>query len=219
VRGWDAPIRDDIGDRSPHGAVNLERGIVVSCNAFFAQLGVYAVGPESLMQTASLFGISAAKPNTAEQLAKYLPQSAYGQGQVVASPLQMACVAATIANQGNQVHGRWVMDASNPPDRVPQSILVPADAALIARAMRGVILEGTARKLRGVSPAVAGKTGTAEIGGGQSHSWFIGFAPYGAASKRIAFALLIENGGYGGKAAVPMMSSIITAAHDLRLIQ
>ncbi|HEX5731526.1 MAG TPA: FtsW/RodA/SpoVE family cell cycle protein [Blastocatellia bacterium] len=219
VRGWGAPVRDDISDRSPHGAVNLQQGIVVSCNAFFAQLGTYAVGPESLMQTASLFGISTANPDTAEQLAKFIPQSAYGQGEVVASPFQMARVAATMANGGNLVLGRWVTDTSNTRVQGPQSVLAPADAAFISLAMRGVVTKGTARRLSGVSPAIAGKTGTAEIAGGPSHSWFIGFAPYDAASKSIAFAILVENGGYGGRAAVPMASGIVSAARDLQLIR
>ncbi len=60
---------------------------------------------EPLLDTANLLGIAAASPNTAAQLKKSLPQSSYGQGQVVASPFQMARVAATVANGGAMPQG------------------------------------------------------------------------------------------------------------------
>ena len=113
VKGWGRPIRDDPTDKAPHGDVNLEKGIVVSCNAYFAQLGTYAVGPEALLATAKALGITVARPNTAAQLKESLPQSSYGQGQVVATPFQMARVAATLADGGTMPEGHWVMDASN----------------------------------------------------------------------------------------------------------
>ena len=83
LKGSRRPIRDDIQDTEPHGTVDLEKGIVVSCNAFFAQLGAYDVGAEPLWTTANLLGILSATPNTADQLKKSLPQASYGQGQVV----------------------------------------------------------------------------------------------------------------------------------------
>ncbi|MEJ7606217.1 MAG: FtsW/RodA/SpoVE family cell cycle protein, partial [Bryobacteraceae bacterium] len=64
VRGWGRPIRDDVADRSPHGSVNMEKGTVVSCNAYYAQLGTYKVRAEALHQTATLLGINVANPNT-----------------------------------------------------------------------------------------------------------------------------------------------------------
>ena len=59
------------------------KGIVVSCNAYFAQLGTYKVGADALHATADLFGIAVANPNTPKKLKDALPQAAYGQGQVV----------------------------------------------------------------------------------------------------------------------------------------
>ena len=56
------PIRDDIQDQAPHGSLNMERGLIVSCNAFFAQLGAYDVGAEPLLDTANMLGIAAAAP-------------------------------------------------------------------------------------------------------------------------------------------------------------
>jgi cell division protein FtsI/penicillin-binding protein 2 len=60
VKGWSRPIRDDIMDKTPHGAVDMRKGIVVSCNAYFAQLGTYKVQADALLETANLLGISVA---------------------------------------------------------------------------------------------------------------------------------------------------------------
>ena len=66
---------------------------------------------------------------------------------------------------------------------------------------------------------IAGKTGTAELANAPSHAWFIGFAPYGAkGGKKIAFAVLVENGQYGGTAAAPIAGEIVAAAHQLGII-
>ena len=70
--------------------------------------------------------------------------------------------------------------------------------SLLAGYMRDVVLTGTGRSLRGNPWRIAGKTGTAELSGKPSHSWFVGFAPFGPATRRIAFAVVIENAGYGG---------------------
>ena len=66
LKGSKRPIRDDVQDSEPHGTVDMEKGIVVSCNAFFAQLGAYDVGAEPLWTTANLLGILSATPNTAD---------------------------------------------------------------------------------------------------------------------------------------------------------
>jgi penicillin-binding protein 2 len=66
---------------------------------------------------------------------------------------------------------------------------------------------------------IAGKTGTAEVTGKAAHSWFTGFAPYGEPGPRIAFAVLVENAGYGARAAAPVASEIVTAAKELGLIK
>ena len=64
--------------------------------------------------------------------------------------------------------------------------------------MRDVVLSGTGRVLRNHPGRIAGKTGTAQLDGRPSHGWFVGFAPFGPAARRIAFAVVIENAGYGG---------------------
>ena len=214
------PIRDDATDRVPHGTVDLAKGIVVSCNAYFAQLGTYDVGPAPLVETAKKLGISVAVPNTPEQLKKALPQSSYGQGQVTATPFQMARVVATIAAGGAMPQGRWVIDESNTRRAAPEAILTGPAVNLISQAMRRVVTSGTAAAfLGGVQPAIAGKTGTAEVQDKNSHSWFIGYAPYDAkAGRKIAVGVIIEHGGYGGRLAAPAAGEIVRAAADFGLI-
>lgn len=219
VRGWPRPIRDDIQDKTAHGTVNLEKGTVVSCNAYFAQMATYLLGPEALHGTADLLGIRVAAPNTPKQLRNALPQAAYGQGQVVATPFQMARVAATLANGGSMPFGRWVTDDSNTRMQEPQAILSREQSERLAQFMRAVVTHGTGRRLSSAQPPVAGKTGTAEIRDAPSHAWFVGFAPYGGSSqRRIGFSVLVEHGRYGGIVAAPIAGEIAAAAHDLGII-
>src|SRR5258707_11964166 len=146
-----------------------------------------------------------------------MPQASYGQGQVVATPLQMARVAATLANGGDMPEGRWVLDDSNTRRAAPVPVLAPDLARSLAGSLRRVVTEGTgARYLAGVQPAIAGKTGTAEVKDKGSHSWFIGFAPYESqGGRRIAFGVIIEHGGYGGRLAAPAAGEIVKTASEL----
>jgi cell division protein FtsW (lipid II flippase) len=212
------PIRDDVQDRTPHGVVDMAKGITISCNAYFAQLGFYKVGAQPLLDTARQFGIFVARPNTADKLKESLAQASYGQGQVVVSPFQMARVAATVANDGKMPQGRWIIDDSNTRIDEPTTILNPELAAQLAGYMRAVVTSGTGRVLHGTSIPIAGKTGTAELSKAPSHAWFIGFAPYGGSGKKIAFAVLVENGRYGGTAAAPIAGEIVQAAKEAGLL-
>jgi peptidoglycan glycosyltransferase len=195
----------------------MEHAIVVSCNAYFAQFGTYDVGAPALLETANLLGIAAASPNTAAELKKSLPQSSYGQGEVVASPFQMARVAAVVANGGQMPQGRWIADESNDRTQAAQALIGPDVAATLGRYMREVVTQGTGRSASGAAVQIAGKTGTAELADAPSHAWFIGFAPY-PAGKRIAFAVLIENGQYGGTYAAPTAAALVNAAQSLGLV-
>jgi peptidoglycan glycosyltransferase len=179
-------------------------------------LGTQLVGARELLRTAEIFGIKAASPNTAAQLQDSLPQASYGQGQVVVSPLQMARVAGAIANRGQVLPGR-VMLEDTPPDAKP--CLAPEQAGTLAQYLRRVVTEGTGREANRAVVAIAGKTGTAELKNRPSHAWFVGFAPHGPAGKKIAFAVLIENGRYGGRVAAPAAADIVNAAAELGLIR
>jgi cell division protein FtsI/penicillin-binding protein 2 len=221
IPGWSRPIRDDVADTVPHGKVDMEKATGVSCNAYFAQLGM-RTGAASLMETARLFDIVIAQPETEARVRANLPQTSYGQAEVLATPFKMARVAAAIASGGTMPFGHWVNDATDRRNRPPVNVTNATVAADVARFMRGVVTDGTARSLRDILPPVAGKTGTAEVQQGPSHAWFAGFAPYGGAAgppgRRIAFAVIIENGGYGGRSATPVAAEIVAAARELGYI-
>jgi peptidoglycan glycosyltransferase len=96
VRGSSRPVRDDPMDTVPHGHTDLHSGLVVSCNAYFAQLA-QELGPKAVLETASVFQIDVSRPQTAAALKGSLPHAGYGQGQVVVSPLKMARVSGAVA--------------------------------------------------------------------------------------------------------------------------
>jgi cell division protein FtsI/penicillin-binding protein 2/cell division protein FtsW (lipid II flippase) len=213
IAGWNRPIKDDVGDHA-HGTLDMERAIAVSCNAYFAQLGVHDVGSKALAETAAKLGISTGDP---ANLGRSLPFAAYGQGEVLVSPFKMARVAAAIAAGGRMPEGRWIEDDSNPRTDAPVEVLPASQAAFLAGAMRRVVTEGTGRNaMAGAQIEIAGKTGTAQLGEGIPHAWFTGFAPYNAdAAHRLAFAVLIEHGGYGARAAAPVAREVMEAALGL----
>jgi cell division protein FtsW (lipid II flippase) len=215
VPGYARPIRDDVMDRHPHGTIDLHRALVVSCNAYFAQLAV-RLGPQPLLEVAQRAEIPLALNNAGPRIRDTLPQIGYGQGEVVASPLRMARLTAAIAADGVIRDVR--VDATAPLPAAHE--LLPAETArTLGRFMRDVVLDGTGRSLRGNATAIAGKTGTAEIAGAPSHSWFVGFAPYGPASRRIAVAVILENAGYGGAGAAPAAGEIVAAAAAAGLVR
>jgi cell division protein FtsI/penicillin-binding protein 2 len=247
IPGWGRPVRDDILATTPHGSVNLHDGLVRSCNAYFAQLAV-KLGPEPLLSTAGQLGISLTQAREAQARVKAtLPQVGYGQGDVVATPLRMARVAAAIASDG-VLRETTSYVGPTPPYVGPTfrsgtdgakagrsgvngvPFLDPDSAHLLARYMRDAVLTGTGRSLAGHPMRIAGKTGTAEVSGKPSHSWFVGFAPAlevrgpdlqvgREATRRIAFAVLIENAGYGSGSAAPAAGEIVAAAAAAGLIE
>ncbi len=216
IAGWNRAIKDDIGDHA-HGTIDMERAIAVSCNAYFAQLGVREVGSKALAETADKLGLSTGDPVALRQA---LPFAAYGQGPVLVTPFKMARVAAVIAAGGQMPQGRWIIGDGNSRLDAPLEVLAPAQAAFLAGAMRRVVTEGTARHvMAGAAIAFAGKTGTAQLDQGMPHAWFAGFAPYEAVPEhRLAFAVIVEHGGYGGRIAAPIAREVMEAAKELGLL-
>jgi cell division protein FtsI/penicillin-binding protein 2 len=208
-------VRDDVLDTHPHGAIGMHDGLALSCNAYFAQLAV-KIGPQALSDAATMLGIPVARDESALRLRATLPHAGYGQGDVVATPLRMARVAAAIAS-GGKLHDVTLEHASRHPST--GELLAPAAAALLRQYLRDAVLSGTARSLRTHPWRIAGKTGTAEVAGAPSHAWFVGFAPFGNAKKRVAFAVVVENAGYGGLAAAPAAGEIVTAAEGSGLLK
>ena len=170
--------------------------------------------PSALCDTANLLGIAAASPDTAAQLKKSLPQSSYGQGQVVASPFQMARVAATVANGGAMPQGRWITDETNArtsaaADRCSPRMPPPRWAEF----MREVVTAGhrpraaAAQRRRWPARPAPPNWPTRPRTPGSSAS-----RPTAAAARKIAFSVLVENGVYGGTAAAPAAAEIVNAA-------
>ena len=188
------------------GKLSLTEALVHSSNIFFAHAGV-AVGAEALQSMSGQFGLTHG-PVAAKWEAE-LVDIAYGQGSLLTTPLELAGVVQTIASSGVRRRPHFVLADKTEALATP---ITPEQAAMIAKALGDVSRRGTARGIFSSLPfSVAGKTGTAQTGNGdkQSHSWFIGFAP--AQNPKIAFAVLIENGGYGAKSAGPAAREILRA--------
>ena len=219
IPGWNRPVHDDDKDHA-HGSLQMRRAIIVSCNGYFAQLGVYRVGTKALAETANLLEISTGPE---KNLHRFLPFAAYGQGEVLVTPFKMARIAATVANDGMMPQGRWVDDGSDGRAAPMRRVIDLDSARFIADAMRGVVVEGTARNaMQGIDFPVTGKTGTAQLDAGEPHSWFIGYAPAGPTplnQPQIAFAVLVEHGGYGGSMAAPIARDLLLAAEKLGMFQ
>ncbi len=203
-----APIRDDIRDRQPHGTLHLRDALVHSCNAYFAQLAV-RLGSEPIARTAAVAGIDFPTKGPESRLQANLPHAGYGQGDVLATPLRMARVAAAIASDGMIREPSVVVGAS---DVAPRRLVSTESARLLGGAMRDAVRAGTGRLLRDHPRQIAGKTGTAELDEAPSHAWFVGFAPATPGARRIAFAVILENAGYGGGAAAAVAGQVVTAA-------
>ena len=135
-----------------------------------------------------------------------------GQGEVLATPLQIANLGAMIANRGWFITPhvvKQIQDTVMPPQylerrypTVDQKWFEP-----IAEGMRMAVTGGTCRKANLPDIAVAGKTGTAQNPHGNDHSAFMGFAPY--ENPRIAIAVYVENGGWGADYGVPIGSLVM----------
>ena len=217
VRGVNRPIRDDSLDHTPHGHVDVHKALVMSCNPYFAQLA-QRIGPKALEETASEAQIAVAARPVLDNLPRTLPHAGYGQGDVVASPLRMANVVAALASNGELRNVRVTTRPAT--ETVPGLRWISAEGAAMLRGyMREVVTGGTGRMLAGHSVAIAGKTGTAQVDNDKSHSWFVGFAPYVRVRRQIAFAVVVENAGYGGRVAAPLAGDIVSAAQAVGLLQ
>lgn len=147
-----------------------------------------------------------------------LAHMGFGQSTVVATPLQMAMVTAAIANDGKLMAPYLVsqLRKGNSPQILRKYRSLPigfpldnASAEILKTMMRHVVTRGTARGADVQGITVYGKTGTAQQTGGSDHAWFIGFAERGSA--QLAFAVVIERGGTGGRVAVPVAKQVLEA--------
>jgi peptidoglycan glycosyltransferase len=220
------------GSNLPKGLTDptLTQAFQYSCNPCFAQLGL-RLGWPKLQQAAQAFGIGQAIPfdvpvnpsrlyNPGADLSRVLlANTAYGQGQLAVTPLQMALAAAAIADNGQIPRPHVVIKQST---RAGQSVAefaggtlgTPIDGSVagqVRQMMLDVVEQGSGQLARIPNVQVAGKTGTAETGDGQPpDAWFIAFAP--ANQPKYLVAVVREHKGEGYDQAAPMAKAILQAA-------
>jgi peptidoglycan glycosyltransferase len=214
-----------------HGDYTMADGYRLSENIYFAKIGLQIGGPR-IVEYAQRFGIgsptrcdiSAAKGQISRtgllDRPTLIADTAYGQGELLVSPLQMALVAASIGMGGvmpTPHYATEVRDAEGHAIRViapgPSGQVIRPETARALSAMLVGAVEGPgafafAAKIPGVK--VAGKTGSAENPSGAPHGWFVGFAP--ADAPTVAVAILLENSPRGGEDAAPLGGRVMQAA-------
>lgn len=229
INGQVIPEQND----KAHGWVNYNMALADSCNTYFATFGVQA-GDKNFLSAAKGFGFGQKIPfelnvplsqitNSAKIPAalstNLLAASAFGQGEVLVTPFQMAMITAGIANHGVIMAPHLVERVLDPSQNVqfeqkPQpwlTALSKEEADKITSAMVTAVTDGTASPGALPDVQVAAKTGSAEPGGNQpTHAWYIAFAP--AEAPRIAVAVFVEHGGTGGGAAAPIARQIMQEA-------
>ncbi|MFL0249057.1 peptidoglycan D,D-transpeptidase FtsI family protein [Clostridium neuense] len=215
------------------GNIGFKDAYVHSSNVVFGTLGM-ELGNDKLRKTAEDFyfnknipcdGIVIDKskfPTLKSYEVGNKAQSAIGQASDLATPMQMALVSATIANDGVMMKPHLVKQILASDGSVVEDIqgesngnIISSDIAATMRSfMKNVVAEGTGSNAAIEGVDVCGKTGTAdhqENGkDAKPHSWFIGFAPYN--NPKVAVAVIVEDGGQGGVAAAKIASQVMGTA-------
>lgn len=229
-------VRDGHHPKTGSTPLDFVAATEVSCNLYYALTGLQT-GGAALTDYAKLMGFGAPLPfdlpTAVSQVTNgdgsqpggftddvELANASYGQAETLVTPLQMALVAATVANDGELMQPRLVTAMTGKHSgtrtigpKMMGRIISTANAQAINAAMVQAV-EGplgrqftTGSKVQGVT--TAGKSGTAELGGtGEPHSWFIGFAP--ANDPKVAIAVLVEQAGRGGEVAAPIAGDLMT---------
>lgn len=218
------------------GDITLDFGLTHSVNTYFAQVGEQ-LGNETMFEYMERFGFNK-DPQLDYPTDEMAPSGVYdsgkllgpddaidigrvaiGQERLLTTPMQMAEVAAAVANDGTLMKPTFLQEAKDPDGRTiaeldpeEQSEVISSDAAnQLTEMMTHVTEEGTAAGLTVGGIAFAGKTGTAEVDVENSinRPWFIGFAP--AADPKIAVAVMLERcqGCFGGEVAGPIATQVM----------
>jgi penicillin-binding protein 2 len=227
---------------SGHGTVDLKHALALSCNVYFYNVGV-RLGIERISKYARRLGLSVPTgvdlpaetsglipdPDWKRKVYKdkWYPSEtvsiSIGQGGVLATPLQMARLAAVVANGGRLVKPHLIKAVAGVPVAPPEAVDLGFHASVVegVRAgMMAVVTEGTGRRAGLAGIAVAGKTGSAQVvtharfeadrkaHNVQPHGWFVCFAP--AEKPTIAMAVLVEHGTAGGTSAAPVAGQVLS---------
>lgn len=217
-----------------HGITDVRKALAWSVNTYFYVVGggfaeQTGLGVERITKHAALFGFGSktgiALPAESDG---FLPSKewkleakgerwyvgdtyhlAIGQGDMLATPLQVAVANAAIANGGRRFVPHLVEKIGEAPV-APEPVDVALDAGavqIVREGMRGAVTYGSARFLNSLALPVAGKTGTAQASGDKpTHAWFEGFGPYD--DPTLSVVVLVENGGQGSEVAVPIARDI-----------
>lgn len=208
-----------------HGELDLPMAIAKSCNTSFANIGkgldiekFYNLCeellfnknlPVNMASSVSSFALKKGKAGTKEAM-----QTAIGQGNTLISPLHNAMITAAVANGGVMMKPYVVDHIENAEGATIKKyssqtigrMMSGEEADYLAEAMRLVVTDGTATKLKDLKAKVAGKTGSADNSAGKAHSWFVGFAPY--EDTEVVVSIIVENVGTGSEYAVPIARKI-----------
>lgn len=211
---------------------SLTESLAWSLNVVFAQVGVQ-LGGDTLAEAARGWGWESDIPfdlPVAASRVSVTPgflddpvavsETAFGQGELLTTPLQMALVAAGIANDGEIMRPRLVASLAEPDGETVREMRpsrwrrgTGAEAADQTAAMMVYAVENGALGTAFVPGyTIGGKTGTAETGNGDPHAWFIGFIGRPGEEPRYAVAILLEAGGGGGQVALPIGRDLLVAA-------
>jgi peptidoglycan glycosyltransferase len=213
--------------------------LAVSCNSAFAQMGL-DIGPNQMVDGAQWFGFNSKPPidmpfaersifpTDYNQRLPSLAQASIGQYDVRATPLQMALVAATIANKGKTMVPHVLQEIRDNDGKVVRTWedkqwLQPVSeqtAATMRQAMIGVVQNGTGTGIQIDGYEVGGKTGTAEASFDPptNHAWMIAFAGPPGQDPTVAVAVLVENvdgqasESTGGQVAAPIAKALLEKA-------
>ncbi len=218
-----------------HGTVDVEHSIEKSCNTYYYKL-MLDIGLERWAKYMRMFGFgSKTGIDIGEETSGLVPDSDYynrvygprgwtrgflvslgiGQGELGATPIQLAQYTALLANYGNTFKPHFAkgyFDTEGNLIEFPtERIKVDIDKEhfdVVRKGMYDVVNEnGTATWIKQKEVAIAGKTGTSQNPHGEDHALFIGFAPY--EDPKIAVAVFVENVGYGSTHAAPIARDII----------
>jgi len=232
-------VRDGHHPKTGATALDFVGATEVSCNLWYALAGL-ETGGDRLVEWSGRLGFGEPLPFDLPTAASQvtggdgrgpggfaddveLANAAYGQAETLVTPLQMALVASTVANDGLLMRPHLVQAFTSragtttvSPEAwrqvLPAAIADEITAAMV-QAVNGNLGRAytTGAQVRGLT--VAGKSGTAELGGsGEPNSWFIGFAP--AEDPQIVIAVVVEQGGRGAERAAPIAGAMLAAWQD-----
>lgn len=210
-----------------HGQEDFYSAFASSCNCAFAEMGT-SLGGASLRETSEDLLFNKKLPFTSYKKSVFslngksgIPltmQTAIGQGNTLVSPAHMALIICAIANNGvvmkpyliDQVVNNTGEHVSTTQPEAYKRIMTKNEATMLGELMKDVVEYGTASALSGQGYTAAGKTGSAEYDEyGSSHSWFVGYS--NVDDPDLAVAVIVEGGGTGSEAAVPIASQIFNA--------